>query len=96
MIRARIAVVAAVACAACLMAWPAVSAADASIVEHNRADANQCPALNIATMQGDAMPHRHLGFQNCRMGTSASMNHRIVLNIRAIANPNVVHIAAQD
>src|SRR5207302_985207 len=33
MIRARIAVVAAVACAACLMAWPAVSAADASIVE---------------------------------------------------------------
>jgi len=42
------------------------------------------------------MAHGHFVFEDCRMGTSACVDDTVILNIGAIANSYVVHVAAQD
>src|SRR5688500_18521239 len=51
--------------------------------------------LDIATVQSDAVAHRHLIFQNRGVFASPGMDPASVLNVRPIAHAYVVHVASQ-
>lgn len=52
--------------------------------------------LNVTTMKCSAVAHCDFVFENGWILASAGMDHTVILDIRAIADANVVHIAAQD
>src|SRR5262245_4448551 len=67
---------------------------NANIIKHNRADTNQRAPFDVATVQSYAMAHRDFVFKNSWAGSVAYMNHGVILNVRAAADSNVMHIAA--
>lgn len=68
--------------------------ANAYVVEQNRPDTYQAASLDVASVQRRTMAHRHLFFKNRRVRSMTDMNHGIVLNVRAIADADVMNVAA--
>ena len=69
---------------------------DRHIVEDDRTNAYQRAALHIAAVQRDAVAYRNFVFENRGILAGARVNYGIVLDVRAIADANVVHVPAQD
>src|SRR6185503_19656303 len=67
---------------------------DAHVVEQNRTDANQRSAFDVATVQRHAVPNSDFFFENRRVASVLHVNHAVVLKVGAIADANVVNVAA--
>jgi hypothetical protein len=70
--------------------------ADAAAVHHDGADADQTPALDVAAVQRDVVPDRHLVFKYGRVRAVRDVYDGSVLYVRAVAYPDVEHVAAHD
>src|SRR5262249_37338943 len=64
-------------------------------IENHRAHSDQNAVLDDAAMQNHVMPHNDIGSDDGRPGVVGHMDRGVVLNVRAVANPNEVHVATQ-
>src|SRR6185369_8554959 len=65
--------------------------ADTHVVQQDRADSDQTPALDVATVQSNTMAHGHFVFEYCGMRAIPHVNNGVVLHVGAVAVANVMN-----
>ena len=69
---------------------------DMHAVEQHRLHADQHAILDGAAMNHRRMPDGHLVTDDGRMRLPHHVHHRQILDIGALADANVIHVAAND
>jgi len=65
-------------------------------IQYRRMHPNEAAILQRTGMQHHLMPNGDAGTDDCRPGFPRHMHHRIILDVRARADADMVYVAAHD